>query len=378
MISGTSKGYLMCIRCIMDTTDPLISFDEEGVCNHCREYDKRAMKELFLHDTGQRKLAELVETIKKEGRNKEYDCIIGVSGGLDSSMTAYTVKQVGLRPLAVHMDNGWDSELAVKNIELLVKKLDIDLHTYVVDWEEFRDLHLALLRASVPNSEVVTDHAIVAILYRTAARENIRYIIGGGNIVTEAIMPDSWGYEPIDWKHIRGIHDRFGEVTLESFPYVTIPQLLYYTFVRRIRFLPILNYITYNKKKAMELLEKEIGWKYYGGKHFESIYTRFFQAYILPRKFKFDKRKAHLSTLICSRQIQREEALAELKKDIYASDKLDEDKQYVIKKLGITEMEFEEIMSLPARTHRDYPSNDFLFNKMKGIVRIARKIATRR
>ncbi len=374
---GTTREYQICTRCIMDTTDPDIDFDNDGICNHCRKYDKREKNELYKGSSGQKKLNILVDEIKKQGKGKAYDCIIGLSGGIDSAMVAYTVKKMGLRPLAIHLDNGWDTELSVKNIENIVKKLDIDLHTYVVDWEEFRDLQLSFLKASVANSEIPTDHAIVAILFRTAVKEGVKYIISGGNIVTEAIMPASWGYDPKDWKHIKGLHKIFGKIKPKTFPHLNIFDWFYYIFVKGVTFIPILNYIDYNKESVIRLLEKELGWKYYGGKHYESIYTRFFQAHILPTKFNIDKRRAHLSTLVCSGQLTRGQALEEMKQELYSPDKLKDDEEYIIKKFGLKEGEFKEIMASPIKSYKDYPNDHFLFNKLDFIARFAKKLATR-
>ncbi len=370
------NNYQICTRCIMDTTDCDIQFDEHGICNHCRTYDQRARNELHYGEDGQEKLKALVDKIKRNGKGKKYDCIIGVSGGADSTMTAYTVKKLGLRPLAVHLDNGWDSELAVGNIEKTLKALDIDLCTYVIDWEEFKDLQLSFLKASVANSEVPTDHAIVAFLYRTALGHNLQYILSGGNIVTEAIMPKSWGYDAKDLRHIKGIHKKFGKIKLKTFPQISLFDWVYYTFIKGIKFIPILHYIPYVKKDVAQLLEKELGWKNYGAKHYESIYTRFFQGHILPKKFNIDKRRAHLSTLICSGQLTRIEALREMKEDIYSLQQLKDDKEYVIKKLGLTEEKFENIMSLPIKSFKDYPSNYFLFSRLHFFVKLAKRTAT--
>ena len=361
----------------MDTTDSEIVFDENGTCNHCRRYGERAKEELYCDESGQEKLKYIINKIKDEGKKKEYDCIIGVSGGVDSTMVAYTVKKLGLRPLAIHLDNGWDSDIAIDNIKNTVEKLGIELKMITCNPEEFKDLQLSFLRASISNAEIPTDHAIVALLYHTAAEKGIRYIISGGNIVTEAIMPESWGYDPKDLKFIKSIHKKFGKIKLKTFPQLTLFDWVYYTFVKRIRFIPILNYIPYIKKDAKKLIEKELNWKDYGGKHYESVYTRFFQGYILPTKFGFDKRRAHLSTLICSNQIGREEALKEMQRSPYPSEKMmEEDKKYVIKKLGLTEKEFEEIMSAPIKGFRDYPNNYFLFSKLNFFVKLAKKKAT--
>ena len=361
----------------MDTTDPDIEFDKNGICNHCREYDERANKELYLDEGGQQKLNSIVNEIKESGKNKEYDCLIGLSGGADSTMALYTIKKLGLRPLAVHLDNGWNTELSVRNIDKAVKKLNVDLYKSVLDWEEFKDLHLSFLKSSIANAEIPTDHAIVAFLYHTASEKGIKYIISGGNIVTEAIMPDSWMYDPKDLRLIKSIHTKYGKIKLKSFPTLNLFGWIFYTFVKRIKYLPVLNYIPYVKKDVMRLLEKEFDWKPYGHKHFESIYTRFFQGYILPRKFNIDKRKAHLSTLICSGQMTREEALKEMKGDVYPEKDMHEDKECVLKKYSLTEEEFEKIMSGPIKTFKDYPNNSFLLEKLKFFVEIARKMATR-
>jgi len=371
-----TDNYIICKRCIMDTSDPGIEFDENGLCNRCRNYYVRIKSDLHYDEDGKQKLNAMVDKIKRDGKNKEYDCIIGVSGGVDSTTVAYYVKRLGLRPLAIHVDNGWDPEFAIRNVEKILKVLNIDLRTYVLDWEVFKDLQLSFLKASVPNCEIPTDHAITALLYRTAAENKIPYIISGGNVVTEAIM-GKWGYRHADYKHIKGIHKKFGSTSLKNYPHLNLFDWAYFTFVKGIKFIPILNYIRYVSKDAKELITKELGWHDYGIKHFESIYTRFFQAYIQPTKFGFDKRKAHLSNLICSDQMTREEAMEEMEHDPYPTKELlKEDKEYVIKKLGLTEEEFEELMSRPVEAHLDYPNNNFFYEKLDFIVKLAHKKAT--
>lgn len=354
-------NYRICVNCVMDSTDPAIQFDLDGICNHCSDYNEMVRKRLFCDEIGQRKLNALIDEIKIKGKNKRYDCILGISGGIDSTYVAYMVKKMGLRPLAVHLDNGWDSKLAMDNMKKLLKCLSIDLYTHTVVWEEFRDSQLSFLRAAVPDAEIPTDHAISAILYKIAAKESVQFIMGGGNVSTEAILPDAWGYTYRDWKYIKSLNKIFGKEKLKRFPHYDLLELLYYIFVKRIKHINILNYMTYVKKDVIELLEKELGWQYYGGKHFESIYTRFVQAYILPMKFNIDKRRSHLSTLICSRQMTREEALVELERNPYPSEEiLMKDWEYVLKNLGLSEGDFEEIMSLPNKTFRDYSSNNWL------------------
>jgi N-acetyl sugar amidotransferase len=344
----------------MDTTDPEIQFDKNGICNHCRQYDESVMKFVFDGEKGKEKLNDIIDEIKKSGMGKEYDCIIGVSGGVDSSFVAYKVKELGLHPLAVHLDNGWDSELAVKNIELFLRKLDIDLYTHVIDWEEFKDLQLAFLYASTPDSEIPSDHAINAILHEIAQEKKVKYIIYGCNIRTESHLPRAWSQGHLDWRYIEGIHKKYGHLPLTTFPhmnYITLQRYLA-THIS----INILNYLEYSKKDAIKILENELDWKYYGGKHYESIYTRFYQGYILPRKFGYDKRRMHLSSLICSGEITRSEALEELKKEPYPIEMQNQDKEYVIKKFGITDEEFERIMKLPKKTYMDYSDNSVMNN----------------
>jgi hypothetical protein len=256
--------------------------------------------------------------------------------------------------LAVHFDNGWDSELAVANVERIVKKLGLGYQTYVVDWDEFRRIQLSFLRASIPNVEIPTDHALMATLYRTAAEVGTRYLLTGSNFATEGILPSSWAYNAKDLRHLKAIHRQFGDGRFDTFPALGFVRELSYAYLRRIRRVRLLHHMPYVKADAMKVLEGELGWVYYGGKHYESVFTRFFQAYILPTKFGIDKRRAHLSTLICSGQLDREQALAELEAPLYGAEQLREDREYVLKKLGLSEDEFEQIMAEPPRRSEDY------------------------
>ncbi|MGB0383229.1 MAG: N-acetyl sugar amidotransferase [Ardenticatenaceae bacterium] len=372
----SSRAYQMCVRCIMDTTDPEIEFDKDGLCNHCRAYEKRAQQTILPEVEREKALEQLVAEIKSKGKGKEYDCIVGVSGGVDSSYTAYVIKKLGLRPLAVHLDNGWNSELAVSNIEKQLKILGIDLYTFVLDWQEFKDLQTAFLKASVSDAEIPTDHAILATLYRVASERDINHIIIGTNLVTEGILPGSWTYGVGDWRYIKSVHSKFGESKLTSYPHYSYLNFLYYNIAKRMSFVYFLDYIPYNKQEAIQVLKDELGWTPYGGKHYESIYTRFFQGYILPRKFNIDKRKAHLSTLIMSNQMTREEALAEMELPPYAGSLIEEDFEYVLKKLELSEDEFSKIMSSPIKTHKDYPTLELIFNLMRDLPlgRLARTV----
>lgn len=349
--------YRTCTRCVMDTTDPDIGFDAEGVCSHCHRFNVVASKRLIPIEERSRRLDALRERIRRNGRNRDYDCIIGVSGGVDSTYVAYLTRQFGLRPLAVHFDNGWNSELAVSNIEKTLRKLNIDLHTCVVDWPEFRDLQISFLRASTPDGEVPTDHAIVALLYRMAVKHGVKHILLGVNVNSEAIMPLKWGYGYSDFRYISAVHRHYGRLPLKTYPHFTLNQLFGYMFLRKIELVPILDYVDYHKGRAMEAIQNSLGWVYYGGKHYESIYTRFYQSYILPRKFNIDKRRAHWSNLVMSGQLTREKALQMLAEPVYPEQGLQQDLEYAMKKLGLSEAEFKAIMSKPPQTFIDYPNS---------------------
>jgi N-acetyl sugar amidotransferase len=360
----------------MDTSDQDIEFDHAGVCNHCKEYAERARRELHPGERGRDDLDKVVSAIKKAGKGKEYDCIIGLSGGVDSTLVAYQVKHLGLRPLAIHLDNGWDSEMSVANIEQIVKKLEIDLYTYVIDWEEFRDMQVAFFKSSISNIEIPTDHAIWALIVKAATERGIKYFISGHNLATEGVLPRSWGYDAFDLRFVLAIQRKFGTVKLRTFPRLGLMPRLYYIYLQNLRAVRLLDYVDYNRNEAKRLLEREIGWRDYGGKHYESVFTRFFQGYILPRKFGIDKRRAHLSALICSGQIQRSETLEIITHDPYPSvEMMREDREYVIKKLGLSEAEFEQIMAEPVKSYRDYPNDDELRQTLLAIYRLKVKIS---
>lgn len=350
-------NYQICSKTIMDTSDPEITFDNNGICNYYYEYQRKAKRLLLPKKEQKQKFNEIINHIKEEGKSKAYDCLIGLSGGVDSSYIAYLAGEMGLKALIVHFDNGWNSELAVSNIEKLVTKYNFDLHTLVVNWDEFKDIQLSFFKASVPNIEVVTDHAIIATLYKIAKKYNIKYLISGSNLVTEGILPPAWGYDASDFHHIKAIHKKFGTIPFKTFPHLSLLNFFYYRILRRVKKINLLNYIDYNKENAIKEMEEKVGWQYYGGKHYESVFTQFFQAYVLPVKFGFDKRRAHLSSLICSGQITRENALMQLQKPLYDPALLEEHINYIIKKWGITRQEFDQIMSLPPKKHEDYPSN---------------------
>ena len=350
--------YRICNRCIMDTTDKEIIFDENGICNHCKNAQKKLQERKFYSDKEIKKklLVQKINEIKEKGKNKKYDCVIGISGGVDSTFVAYKVKKLGLRPFAFHLDNGWNSKIADKNIKNISKKLGIKIHRYEVNWNEFKDLQMSFLKASVPDLEIPTDHALLALFLKIAANNKIKYIISGVNISSESILPRTWSYGHMDWKYIKNIHKRFGKVKLNDFYRYNMYDYVNYRILENIKTIQILNYLNYDKEEAKKIIKKEFDWEDYGSKHHESIYTRFVQAYILPKKFNIDKRKAHLSSLICSGQITREEALKEMKKDVYPLEKFKEDKQLILDKLKISEKEFKQLLSLPPKSFLDYPS----------------------
>ena len=348
--------YKICNRCVMDTSDLNIVFNSDGTCNHCENYFKR--KEEFIYDNNKSKLLDdIVNKVKIEGKGKKYDCLIGISGGVDSTYVAYLVKDLGLKPLAIHLDNGWNSELAVSNIEKTLNKLDIDLFTYIIDWEELRDLQLSFLKASIPGMEVPTDHAITSILYQTAIKFNIKNIILGANKSSELIMAAGWSEVEAqrDWKLIQNIQKQFGSKKLKTFPHFSWLNFYYYLGVKRIKVTSILDYINFSKDDAITVLQEKLGWEYYGGKHYESIYTRFTQGYIQPTKFKFDKRRAHYSNLICRGDIKRDEVLLILGTSPYPDiDMLKEDIQYFKSKFNLSDDEFNNIMISEIKTYKDY------------------------
>lgn len=369
VMSESDPGYRRCPITVMDNiADPDITFDANGVCNYYYDYQKAAAAGLYPEKEGREKLERLAEKIRMEGKDKPYDCLIGLSGGVDSTYVALLVKQLGLRPLAVHLDNGWNSELAVKNVENIITRLGFDLYTLVVNWEEFRDIQLSYLKASVVDIEVVSDHAIFATMYKLAKEHKTGYIISGTNIVTEHIMPPGWLYRKMDFANLKDIHDRYGSVKLNTYPSFDFKKYVYYSSVLKLSPISILNYIPYNKKEVKEVIIRELGWRDYGGKHYESMFTKFYQAYILPTKFRIDKRKPHLSNLIASGQLTREEALAELQQPLYPPRELQADREYVVKKLGLSEAEFDAIMALPPRRHEEFKTDKQLKDRYMNIL----------
>ena len=352
------ENYRICQRCVMDTSDPEISFNKFGFCNHCETFLEESK---IIKPQGQEReqqLNHLISSIKKTGKNQKYDCLIGVSGGVDSSYVAYIVKELGLRPLAVHMDNGWNSEESVKNIRNLCTKLNIDYESYVLDWDEFKDIQLSVLKSSIVEVEIPTDVAIVSILHKVASRNNIKFIIGGGNYATEGILPDLWFYNPKDLKLLKSIQRIFGSKKMKTFPTFDWKAEIYYKVFRRIKMVYLLNLLPFNKPEALLVLKEKVGYHEYGGKHHESVYTRFVQSYFQPVKFNLDYRRATFSSQICSEDITRDEAIELLKELPYQINQINKDKDYVSKKFGITLEEFEEILNSAPKSYKDYPNDE--------------------
>jgi N-acetyl sugar amidotransferase len=369
------SNYRICNRCVMDTSATEIIFYQDGRCSFCKDFDERVSQEIHK-DLPDNFLSEFAKKVKKAGKNNEYDCLIGISGGVDSSYVAHLTKELGLRPLAIHLDNGWNSELSVSNIENLCDKLDIDLETHVLNWKEFKDIQTSFLKSSISNIEIPTDHAIWAVLVKKAAKLNIKYIISGSNAATESIMPNSWLYTSKDSKVIRSIHKKFGKLRMKNYPYLTTFDYFEKLFVRGIKWVPILNYTDFDKEKAKALLVSKYDWRDYGGKHYESIFTRFFHSYYLIEKFGYDLRRAYSSAEICSGQLSRKKALEDLKKAPAETSMVKSDIEYVKKKLGFSDKDFELIIRKTNLSFEHYPNNHKIWTALARYVKYFRKRIT--
>jgi N-acetyl sugar amidotransferase len=342
----------------MDTTDPQIVFDQDGYCNHCTEFLDIRAHHRFEAEEGKEKLDHLIAQIKRAGQGGSYDCIVGMSGGVDSSYAANLLCEMGVRPLAVHMDNGWDSEESVSNIKKVTAALGIDYESYVLDWEEFRDLQLSFLRASVPEAETPTDVAIPAALHHFASQYKIKHIISAGNLTTEGILPKSWHYNAKDLKYLNYIHDAFGSRELRTFPTFDYKKETYFKLIKGVRIVYPLNYVKFSQDEVTNFLVEKFDYVPSGEKHHESLYTRFIQSYYLFEKFSIDYRRAKLSSEICNGRATREAALEELELDPYDRETIIRDKEYVAKKLQISSDEIDEIVGAPPKWHWDYPNDE--------------------
>jgi len=352
--------YQICKKCIMDTSDPNIIFDDEGVCSHCYYFEEVRKPNWFPNEEGKKRLDAYISKIKEERKEHQYDCMIGLSGGVDSSYLAYILKtEYNLRMLAVHVDAGWNSELAVSNIENIVKKLDIDLFTVVVDWQEMRDLQIAFLKSGVVNQDTPQDHAFFAGLYMAIEKFKIKDFLVGFNIQTESILPTSWqGLTAMDTMQLKYISKRFGSVKLRKFPTVSLfKRHVYYPYIYKFNKFSPLNYMPYNKDNAKATIIKELAWRDYGVKHGESKWTKFFQSYFLPKKCGFDKRRAHLSSLILAGEITRLEGLIKIKEKVYVSDReINDDKAFIVKKLRISVEELDGFLTQTCVHYSEYPN----------------------
>jgi len=368
----SQRPYQICKRCVMDTTDSKIRFDQAGVCDHCITFDTKVLPNWHTDEQGERALARIVYEIKAEGRGKDFDCIIGMSGGIDSSYLTYLAKEkMGLRPLVFHVDAGWNSQEAVNNIERIVDRLGLDLFTEVIDWEEMRDLQLAFFRSAVPHIDTPQDHAFFATMYNFAEKHGIRHILTGANYSTECVRnPIEWMYYQSDSVQLRDIHQRFGTRPLRNFPITSILRYkVYLRYVKRIRVVTPLNYLPYHKADAMHLLQEKLGWQPYPQKHFESRFTRFYEGFWLPKKFGYDVRRVQYSSLILTGQMTRTEAIERLKQPALDPDIARQEFDYVAAKLGITREELQGCMDLPNRTYRDYQSQDSIYRMGARVMR---------
>jgi N-acetyl sugar amidotransferase len=346
--------HKICSRGVWDSTIPGITFDEQGASNYSRLMDKLMMA-YPRGEKGKESWAEIIEKIRRAGKDHRYDCIVGVSGGTDSSYLLYLSKEYGLRPLAVNLDNGWNSDISVKNIRKMTEALNIDLETYVINYEEIKDLLRAYMKAGLPWIDMPTDLAIKAVLYKIAGRERIKYVLRGNDFRSEGTQPREWTYG--DGKQLKYVHRIFGSVKLHTFPNYTLTDLLYYSLLKGIKSVYPFYYLDYQKKAAQEFLKENYKWEYYGGHHFENIFTRFAISYWLYEKFGIDKRKITLSAQIMSGEISREEALKILSSKPYDDSEKMKMLDYVGKKLDLSSDEFEHIMQSPNKSYHDYPSD---------------------
>ncbi len=357
------ERYRVCSNCVMDTTDTTIVFDADGLCDHCHTFYTKTLPNWHTDERGRHELEQLVAKIKAAGQGNDFDCIIGVSGGLDSSYLTYLAKhQMGLRPLVLHVDAGWNSQEAVNNIEKLIDKLKLELFTEVIDWEEMRDLQLAYLKAGVPQIDAPQDFAFFYTMYKFANKHNVRYVLTGANLSTECIRnPVEWSYYG-DSVQMRGIHRRFGTRPLKTFPSAHILwHKVYLPYIRGIRVVRPLNYGPYVKTEAIKLLATELGWQPYAQKHWESRYTRFVEGFWLPTRFGYDTRKVQYSALILTKQMTRDDALCRLQNTAYDKDEIVRDFEFVATKLGISTDELRCYLTMPKKSHRDYKSQEWLF-----------------
>lgn len=358
------KKHQICTNCVMDTTDSRITFDEKGVCDHCRSFYKDTLPSWHTDARGRRDLEVIISKIKKDSKKRGFDCLMGMSGGVDSSyMLHLAVKEFGLRPLVFHVDGGWNSQAAVNNINVMIDKLGLDLYTEVINWKEMQDFQLSYFKSGLSNIDIPQDHAFVATLYNFADKHKIKYILNGGNFSTECVRnPMEWCYYGTDMAQINDIRQRFGTIPLKTYPFSSVLRhKIYLKYIRGISVIKPLNYMPYLKSEAIDFLQKEYDWQPYPQKHFESRFTKFYEGYWLPKKFGYDTRKVQYSSLILTKQMTREEALNKLSKPAISEEDAKQDFEYVAAKLGITIEELQGYMDLPNKAYQDYKNQEKMF-----------------
>lgn len=358
------KNYRICSNCIMDTTDPNITFDDQGLCDYCQNFNSNILPNWHTDEKGEAELMKIADKIKKSCKGKDFDCIIGLSGGTDSSYTAYIAREImGLRPLLLHVDAGWNTDKAVGNIEKLVNSLGLELYTEVINWEEMKDLQVAMLRAQIADQDIPQDTAFFSSLYKFAIKHKIKYVLTGGNFSTECCRePEDWGaYPGIDKILIKDIHSKFGRIQLETFPIVDVMVYkLYYKYILGMEIIKPLNFVPYIKKDAEAKLKELFGWEKFQHKHHESRFTRFYEDYWMPKKFGYEKRRAHFSSLIMTKQMIRDEALQRISKPEMDIHFLEHEFEYVANKLDLSVEELHEIFEGENKTYHDYKNRRFL------------------
>lgn len=376
------RTYQICRNCVMDTSDSAIQFDSSGVCDHCRGFEKDTLPNWHPDDKGKGIFRKQVDQIRRSGKGKPFDSIIGLSGGLDSSYLLHlAVTEFGMRPLVFHVDGGWNTDIAVNNIQMLVEKLGLDLYTEVINWEEMRDFQLAFFKSGVPHLDIPQDHAFVATLYHFANKHNIKYILNGGNFATECVRnPLEWLYYGTDMAQIKDIQRRFGTRELKSYPFSSILfHKVYLRYIRGVQVVKPLNHLPYTKEIASGTLSQVYGWRPYPQKHFESRFTRFFEGYWLPTRFGYDTRRVQFSSLILTKQMTREEALAKLESPAYDPETIDQEFEYIATKLEISVDELRRYHEMPRKSYKDYANQQWLFDlgakvlKMLGVERAVKR-----
>ena len=369
----TERAYAICTHCIMDTSDSGIKFDSRGWCDYCNNFQRNILPHWHPDEVGERIIGRQIDAIRRDGESRDHDCLIGVSGGVDSSYLAYVAKtRFGLRPLLYHVDAGWNSQESANNIEKIVDGLGLDLHTEVIDWLEMQDLQLAFFKAQVPHLDTPQDHAIFGGLYNFAAQRGFKYVLTGANFATECVKnPIEWHYYAGDLRQLKDIHRRFGTRPLKTFPLVDIfTYKLYYRFLKGMRVMKPLDYVAYRKEAAMQELVAKFGWQRYAHKHYESRFTRFYEGYWLPTKFGFDKRRVHFSSMILTGQMTRAEAVTKIAQPAYDEATIAEDFEYIAMKLDLSVAELDKIMHGPNKSFRDYKNSLALIDLGARVLRL--------